>query len=73
MSDEPESVLDFLRTCFNRLDERLDTIDRKLDEVVNRISALEYHFAGFGREMAAVNLRLDNLHRRVQSRVARRE
>jgi hypothetical protein len=42
-----------VRGRFSRLDDRLDTIDRKLDEVVQRVNSLEYHFAGFQRELAA--------------------
>jgi hypothetical protein len=54
-------VLSYVR----RIDERLDTVDGKLDEAITRISQLEYHFAGFQHELAAVNLWLDNLDRRV--------
>ena len=43
----------------------LDDHTRKFDEVIGRLSSLEYHFAGFGREMAGINQRLDNLDRRV--------
>lgn len=38
---------------------------------MTRVSSLEYHFAGFQREMAAINVRLDNLDRRV-TRIERR-
>jgi tetrahydromethanopterin S-methyltransferase subunit G len=51
----------------SRIHERLDNIERKLDEIVIRVSSLEYHFAGFQRELAAVNTRLDNLDRRAAS------
>jgi tetrahydromethanopterin S-methyltransferase subunit G len=60
--DEPESPV--LR-CLRSIDERFDNIERKLDEVVTRVSSLGEHFAGFQRELAAVNVRLDNLDRRV--------
>lgn len=41
--DGPENlVLRYLR----RIDERLDTVERKLDEVITRLSSLEYRFAG---------------------------
>jgi hypothetical protein len=39
MSDNP--VLDFLASQSAQLNRRLDTPDRKLDEVITRLSALE--------------------------------
>ena len=38
---EAGDVLDFLRARFTRLDERLDRIDRKLDEAVTRLDRIE--------------------------------
>jgi tetrahydromethanopterin S-methyltransferase subunit G len=53
--DEPEKLmLVYLR----RIDKRLDGIERKLDEVVGRLAAGE-------RDFAAMQVRLDNLDRRV--------
>jgi tetrahydromethanopterin S-methyltransferase subunit G len=53
--DEPEKLmLVYLR----RIDTRLDGIERKLDEVVVRLAAGE-------RDFAAMQVRLDNLDRRV--------
>ena len=65
--DPAETPLVYLRAIRGILDEH----SRKFDEVINRLSSLEYHFAGFGREMAGVNQRLDNLDRRV-TRIERR-
>jgi DNA anti-recombination protein RmuC len=44
---------------------RVERLERKLDEVITRLSSLENHFAGFQRELAAVNVRLDTLDGRV--------
>lgn len=67
-SDGPDNlVLRYLR----RIDERLDSIERKTDEVITRLGNLEYRFVGVERELAAVNQRLDNLDRRV-TRIERR-
>ena len=53
--DEPEKLtLVYLR----RIDTRLDGIERKLDEVVVRLASGE-------RDFAAMQVRLDNLDRRV--------
>jgi hypothetical protein len=60
-----DRVLDSLRERFARIDERFDAIDRKLDEIGTRVSSLQYHCAGFQRGTAAINVRLDNLDRRV--------
>ena len=38
---ESSDVLDFLRARFTRLEDRLDRIDRKLDEVVTRLGRIE--------------------------------
>jgi hypothetical protein len=45
MADNSE-VLDFLRTRFARLDDRFDRVERKLDEVITRLSAVERDVAG---------------------------
>ena len=53
--DEPENVgLFYLR----RIDARLDSIERKLDEAVMRLAAVE-------RDVAAMRVRLNNLDSRV--------
>jgi tetrahydromethanopterin S-methyltransferase subunit G len=53
--DEPEKLmLVYLR----RIDTRLDGIERKLDELVGRLAAGE-------RDFATMQVRLDNLERRV--------
>ena len=45
MADNGE-ILDFLRACFGRIDDRFDRIDQKLDEVVTRLGRLEREVAG---------------------------
>ena len=64
MSEEPENLL--LR-YLRRIDARLENVERKLDELVTRVSSLERGFAGFQTDLAAINLRLDNLDRRVET------
>jgi hypothetical protein len=51
VSDSSE-ILDFLRARFTWLDDRLDRIDRKLDEVVTRLGVLDR--------------RLDRIERRLE-------
>ena len=53
--DEPEKLM---LVCLRRIDARLDSIECKLDEVVARLAAGE-------RDFAAMQVRLDNLDRRV--------
>jgi hypothetical protein len=68
VSEEPENlVLRYLR----RIDARFENVERKLDELVTRVGSLERGFAGFHTDLAAINLRLDNLDRRVE-RIERR-
>jgi hypothetical protein len=68
MVDEPENIV--LR-ALNRIGEQNDTILRKLDEVITRLSAVERHIAGIKVDYAATQLRLDNLDRRIE-RIERR-
>jgi tetrahydromethanopterin S-methyltransferase subunit G len=60
-------VLRYLR----RIDERLDTIDRKVDEVILRLGRLEEQVAGLHVDNAILHQRIDNLDRRV-SRIEKR-
>jgi len=63
MADEQQDkVIDYLQGRF----ERLDSIGRKLDEVVARVSSIAYHFTGFQRGLATIKLRLGKLDRRVE-------
>jgi hypothetical protein len=42
MSDEKNGeILDFLRSRFARLDDRIDRIDHKLDEVISTLGIVE--------------------------------
>lgn len=65
MSDNPVTVIDFLRTQFAQLNRRLDTSDRKLDEVITRLSALERDGAALKMDFAGMQHRLDNIDRRL--------
>ena len=66
--DGPDNiVLRYLR----RIDERLDTIERKMDEVILRLGRLEEQVAGLHVDNAIIHQRLDNLDRRV-TRIERR-
>ena len=47
------------------------TSSARLDELVTPVGSLERGFAGFQTDLAAINLRLDNLDRRVE-RIERR-
>jgi tetrahydromethanopterin S-methyltransferase subunit G len=72
MSDDRTGQPDNLVLVYlRRIDARLDGVERKLDEVVARLSSLEHGFAGFHIDLAAVNQRLDSLDLRV-SRIERR-
>jgi hypothetical protein len=45
-------VLDFLRTRFAKIDERLDDITFRFDEMTHRLSLLEMGQAGIRRDLA---------------------
>ncbi len=49
------SVIDFLRVQFAQVNKRLDGIDLKLSEVIQRIGALEIGQASLRRDNAALN------------------
>ena len=60
MSDErSDLMLRMLRTISAKQDEH----DRKFDEVITRLGALERDFAGMKMDFAGVRLRLDNIGR----------
>ena len=62
MSDErSDLMLRMLRTISAKQDEH----DRKFDEVITRLGALERNFAGMKMDFAGVQLRLDNIGRRL--------
>ena len=71
VADEPENIV--LR-ALNRIREQNDTILRKLDEVITRLSAVERDIAGIKVDYAATQLRLDNMDRRIEriERIERR-
>ena len=66
MVDEPENII--LR-ALNRIREQNDTILRKLDEVITRLSSVERDIAGIKVDYAATQLRLDNMDRRIERRL----
>ncbi len=46
MSDAPDKpVLDYLRMQFGRVDQRFDTLERKANETITRVSAVERDIA----------------------------
>ena len=60
MSDHPnKEVLDFLRLRFDRVDARLVTIDRRLDELTTRVGRLERSVADLHVGLAERPLRAD--------------
>lgn len=68
MSDErSDLMLRMLRAISAKQDEH----DRKFDEVITRLGALEPDFAGMEMDFAGVQLRLDNIGRRLD-RIERR-
>jgi hypothetical protein len=68
VSDErSDLMLRMLRTISAKQDEH----DRKFDEVITRIGALERDFAGMKMDFVGVQLRLDNIGRRLD-RIERR-
>lgn len=68
---EQGDALDFLRARFLRLDDHLDRMDRKRDEIVTRLGALERKGAGVELDYAAVQQRFDNVDRSLE-RIERR-
>lgn len=64
MSDAA-NVLDYLRVNFAQINRRLDIIDRKQDELMTRLSALERDSAGLRMDFAGMHQRLDNIDRRL--------
>jgi hypothetical protein len=68
MSDErADLILNMLRAIRSKQDEH----DRKFDEVITRLGALERDFAGMKVDFAGMQVRLDNIGRRLD-RVERR-
>jgi hypothetical protein len=68
LSDErSDFILNMLRAIRAKQDEH----DRKFDEVITRLSALERDFAGMKSDFAGMQVRLDNIGRRLD-RVERR-
>ena len=49
---ESSEVLDFLRARFARQDEHSDRMERKLDEVITRLGAVERDIAGLRGDLA---------------------
>jgi len=68
MSDEPENLtLRYLRP----MDEKLDRIGTKLDEVMRRVGSLERTVAYQGMQFAEISVRTDGFERRLE-RIERR-
>ena len=72
------SVIDFLRVQFAQVNKRLDGIDLKLSEVIQRIGSLEIGQASLRRDNASLNetvahlsVRLDHVSDRLD-RIERR-
>jgi hypothetical protein len=62
MSDDRTGLmLDMLRAIRAKLDEH----DRRFDEVITRLAAVERDFAGMKMDFAGVHVRLDNIGRRL--------
>jgi hypothetical protein len=74
MSDN--TVLDLMREQFARLHQRMDTSDRKLSEVVQRLGVLEVTVAqrmgAVEIGLAGLSVRLDNVAARLD-RIERRQ
>ena len=67
-----DDVIDFLRVNFAQVNARLDTIDRKQAEMIQRAGALEIGVAGVRRDIAALSegtahlsVRIDHLAERI--------
>jgi hypothetical protein len=68
VSDErTDLMLRMLRAISAKQDEH----DRKFDEVITRLGAIERDFAGMKMDFAGVQVRLDNIGRRLD-RIERR-
>lgn len=63
------SVIDYLRAQFARVHERLETIDRRLDELTTRTARLERSVADLHVTLAEQSSRID----RIDARGARIE
>lgn len=65
------TVIDYLREQFARLHERLDTIDRRIDELTTRTARLERSIADLHVALAEQSARIDHVDARC-ARIERR-
>lgn len=64
-------VIDFMRTQFGRLNERLDRTDVKISEVIFRLGSLERGAAEMAVQIAHLSTRMDGFDARL-TRIERR-